>query len=411
MIEELLAALDWEEHKALRYIVEQVLFGGATLTEQHISVSDTGGLSSSETRVFHLKATSSSTGTALVSQFAVASDKGEESISGPATPERVTRAEKSAAKDSTPQEEGTTSHATTSTQEVEEGVHSPSIPHSLARKLSLKRPLLFLDTETTGLNVKKDRIVQLGFVKLLQDGNAEAGEWKLNPGIPIPASASKVHGIFDKDVVGCATFGMVYEKLLELAEGCDLAGYNIESYDIPLLKAECARLNVDPPVGFPPNSDGNFQPMVIDVMQIFHKKEPRDLAHAYQLYCGREVDSNRAHSAWYDANVALEVLQGQLDRYTDLPTTVEELREYLTTPSEGFLDPLNKLQQGPGDSIIINFGKFSGTTLQELAEFSDGRKYLEWLASHYPDNASSKDVRGYAERALDGVFQIVAQDA
>ena len=185
-------------------------------------------------------------------------------------------------------------------------------------KLNLQNPIIFFDLETTGVDVAKDRIVELCYIKVFPNGNEESKSMRLNPGMPIPPKASEVHGIYDADVVDCPTFKEIAPELFRTFQGCDLAGFNSNKFDIPLLCEEFMRQGMDFDVS---------KRKCIDVQNIYHKLERRTLVAAYKYYC--EKDLENAHSALADTRATLEVLEAQLDRYpSDLKNDVDFLAEY-----------------------------------------------------------------------------------
>jgi DNA polymerase III subunit epsilon len=244
--------------------------------------------------------------------------------------------------------------------------------------LRLKRPLLFLDLETTGTDVTTDRIVEIGIVCFSHGKEPSVFELRLNPGIPIPLAATAVHGICDEDVAGCASFADVAKHLFVIFEAGDLAGYNIKKFDLPLLIAEFARCGRDFSV------TGR---RIIDVLQIFYEQEPRDLAGAMRFYCGR--DHSESHSARHDAVAAAEVLDAQLARYPDLPHTVGELHDRFATP-----DLQGRFRCEDGE-LIFNFGKHRGRPLREIAAEDPG--YLVWMLGQ---DDFLDDVKGILSKAL-----------
>ncbi len=177
-------------------------------------------------------------------------------------------------------------------------------------KLNLKRPIVFFDLETTGVDASKDRIVEISMIKVMPDGTEDTRTRRINPGMPIPAEATAVHGITDADVADEPKFAQVAKSLEEFIRGCDFGGFNSNRFDLPLLVEEFMRagLSVD-----------LKRRKFIDVQNIFHKKEQRTLVAAYKFYCDKELED--AHSAEADTRATYEVLKAQLDRYDDLETT------------------------------------------------------------------------------------------
>ena len=173
--------------------------------------------------------------------------------------------------------------------------------------IALDRPLVFIDLETTGLNTKSDRIVEMAIIKMSPEGDVSERVRRFNPGISIPPEATAVHGIRDEDVADEHPFADVARSLADLLEGCDLAGFNIRRFDLPLLRAEFKRAGV----AF--DLEGR---RIVDMKAIFHREEPRDLAAAARFYLDREHSD--AHSALGDTRITAEVLWAQLERY-DIP--------------------------------------------------------------------------------------------
>lgn len=179
------------------------------------------------------------------------------------------------------------------------------------KNLKLERPLVSIDTETTGVDVDRDRIVEIGMVKCHPNGKVTSLVLRVNPTITIPQGATAVHGIHDEDVKDCPKFSEVAQEILDFVDGCDLAGFNLAGFDIPLINREL--------------KDCHFQPLghkTIDVLAIYHHKEKRDLSRAVRVYLNREHDG--AHGAEADASVVLEILDEQIRRY-DLPRDIDVL--------------------------------------------------------------------------------------
>ncbi len=250
--------------------------------------------------------------------------------------------------------------------------------------LTLTRPLVFFDLETTGINPFEDRIVQIGAIKLHPDGTKIEKEWLVNPGMPIPKVVTDIHGIDDEKVKDAPRLGDIASELQELFDGADLGGYNIKNFDIPMLKAEFDR------IGLTVDTE-NIK--IVDAMQIFRIKEPRTLSAAYKKYCGKELVD--AHDAVADIRASLAVLEGQLDMYNDIPRTTEEIHEYCYPKDPNAYDAEGKLRFENG-KLTINFGKNKGKPLQELALNDPG--YLEWILNgSFSDKVKGavRDVLGY----------------
>jgi DNA polymerase-3 subunit epsilon len=184
-------------------------------------------------------------------------------------------------------------------------------------ELNLRRPIAFIDLETTGINVSSDRIVEISVLKINPNGKEEWMTSRVNPGMPIPPKSTAIHGITDKDVADAPSFKEIAKNLAAFLEGTDLAGFNAIKFDIPVLAEEFLRVNID----------FNFlKRKYVDVQVIFHKKEQRTLLAAYMFYCNRELEN--AHSSKADTKATFEVLKAQLDRYNDLENDVEKLADY-----------------------------------------------------------------------------------
>ncbi len=253
-------------------------------------------------------------------------------------------------------------------------------------ELQLDRPLVVFDLETTGTNVRHDRVVEIAAVKIFPDGRRERFVTRLNPERSIPESVTAIHGIRDADVKDCPTFADVAPKLLRFFTGADLAGFGIVRFDIPVLTEEFRR------AGFEFDTrDANL----LDAQIIFHRREPRNLSAALQFYCGEELVG--AHGAEADAVAALKVLEGQVRRYPDLPRTAPELGRYCNPRDSEALDPANRLKWN-GSEVVLCFGEYSGYSLRDMAV--DHPKYLEWiLRKQFP-----REVKEIVRNALDGKF-------
>lgn len=234
----------------------------------------------------------------------------------------------------------------------------------------LKRPLVFIDFETTGVDVEKDRIVEIGFVKCVGDFNmTDSIHEVVDPTIPIPTEATAVHEISDTDVAGKPTFKALAARVLDFISGCDIAGYNILSFDAPLLNNELIR------AGLVWDYAGvNF----VDACVIARRKEPRDLTWARKFYCGAEHEG--AHGALADSKASAFVLQAQIERYTDVPQTIEDLARY-SNYDKSMADLSGKFKINESGEIVFGFGKHR----DKLAR--DEKDYLRWMlgADFAPD--------------------------
>ena len=184
-------------------------------------------------------------------------------------------------------------------------------------QLNLRNPLVFFDLETTGIDIVHDRIVEISMVKVMPNGDEIVKTRRINPGMPIPPESTAIHGITDDDVKDCPTFKEIAKSLAAQIEGCDLAGFNSNRFDIPMLAEEFLRAGVDVNLG---------RRKFVDVQTIFHKKEQRNLTAAYKFYCQKDLEN--AHSAEADTMATYEVLKAQLDRYPDLENDINFLSQY-----------------------------------------------------------------------------------
>lgn len=232
-------------------------------------------------------------------------------------------------------------------------------------RLNLKRPIVVFDLETTGVNVTTDRIVEISTVKLCPgQTEPEVKTRRLNPEMHIPEEATDVHHITDADVADCPRFKQIAKNLAKYLEGCDIAGFNSNRFDIPMLDQEFQRADVD--FDF---SKARF----IDVQTIFHKKEPRNLTAAYRFYCGKELEG--AHSANADTMATYEVLLAQLERYPDLPDNVEELADFASQNRN--VDFMGRLVYDDKKREVINFGRYKGKLAEEVLKKDPG--YYGWI--------------------------------
>lgn len=232
-------------------------------------------------------------------------------------------------------------------------------------ELNLKNPLVFFDLETTGIDIVHDRIVEISFLKVYPDGSKDCKTRRINPEIPIPPEATSIHGISDDDVKDCPTFRMVAKSLAAQIEGCDLAGYNSNRFDIPLLAEEFLRAGVNIDL---------CRRKFIDVQTIFHKMEQRTLSAAYKFYCGKILED--AHTAEADTIAAYEVLKAQLDRYPDvLQNDVEFLSKYSSFTKN--VDFAGRVIYNDEGKEVINFGKHKGKTVEEVLRKEPS--YYDWI--------------------------------
>ena len=243
-------------------------------------------------------------------------------------------------------------------------------------KLSLERPIAFLDIEATGVIVGKDRIIDLAMIKVHPDGQEEKHYWRVNPEMPISLEATAVHGITDKDVQGKPAFRDVAKEIAMVLKDCDLGGFGIVRFDVPMLSAEFIRAGVEFPV---------TEKRLVDALVIFHQKERRDLRAAVKFYLRK--DFTNAHDAMADTDASLRVFQAQLDRYPDLPFDVDGIDLLCNPRDPNWIDQAGKLVW-VGEDAAINFGKYTGNPLRELIRDDPG--YLDWiLKKDFPEDIKS----------------------
>lgn len=231
-------------------------------------------------------------------------------------------------------------------------------------ELKLSRPICFFDLETTGTDICKDRIVEISIVKIFPNGNRESKTWLVNPEQPIPANVAAIHGITNEKVAHEPTFNELAPAVYQMIKDSDLAGYNSDRFDIPLLAEEMLRAGLD--------FDMKTR-VSVDVQTIFHKKEERTLSAALKFYCGKTLEN--AHSAEADAVATYEILKAQLDRYPDLQNDMKALSEYTcrkrVADFAGFIAFDNK------DREIFTFGKHKGALVETVFENEPG--YFGWI--------------------------------
>ena len=250
----------------------------------------------------------------------------------------------------------------------------------LLMELKLNRPICFFDLETTGTDISKDRIVEISIIKVFPNGNKESKTWLVNPTISIPAQATAVHGISNEKIANEPTFAELASQVHTMIKDSDLAGFNSDRFDIPLLAEELLRAGVD--------FDMKNR-VSVDVQTIFHKKEERTLSAAYKFYCNQSLEN--AHSAEADTNATYEILKAQLDRYPDLENDMKTLSEFTTRKKSvdfaGFI-ALNEEGQE-----IFTFGKHKGVLVDDVFEREPG--YFGWI--------QNADFPLYTKKVLTGI--------
>lgn len=251
--------------------------------------------------------------------------------------------------------------------------------------IKLDRPLAFFDIEATGTSPRADRMVELCIVRLRPDRSEATLNYRINPEMPIPEEAAAIHGITNEDVKDCPVFKQIAQDVSDFLEGCDLAGFNILRYDIPMLAEEFTRAGME----------FNIETRrILDVQRIFHRKEPRDLSAALKFYCGdTHVD---AHGAKADVLATIRTFEGQLERYPELPHSIAELDDYCNPQNPTWADRSGRLKWS-GNRILINFGKNKGKTLKEMIEKDSG--FINWLLkSDFP--ADTRDIVINAQKGI-----------
>jgi len=231
--------------------------------------------------------------------------------------------------------------------------------------LNLKNPIVFFDLETTGTNINSDRIVEICYLKVYPNGNEEAKTLRINPEMHIPEESSNIHGIYDEDVINCPTFKEVAKNIARDIEGADLAGFNSNRFDIPVLAEEFLRAGVDIDM-----SKRKF----IDVQVIFHKMEQRTLSAAYKFYCDKNLDD--AHTAEADTRATYEVLKAQLDRYSDdLQNDMAFLADFSAYNKN--VDFAGRVVYDDNGVEVFNFGKYKGMAVSDV--FKKDQGYYSWM--------------------------------
>ena len=231
-------------------------------------------------------------------------------------------------------------------------------------RLNLKRPIVFFDLETTGVDTAKDRIVEVSMIKVMPDGEEVVRTRRINPQMHIPEQASEIHGITDEDVKDCPTFAQVAKSMAQFIEGCDFGGFNSNRFDLPMLVEEFLRAGVD--VDFK-------RRRFIDVQNIFHKMEQRTLVAAYKFYCDKNLEE--AHSAEADTRATYEVLMAQLDRYPDLQNDIAALADFSERGQTA--DYAGRIGYNEKGEEIFNFGKYKGRRVSDV--FRDEPSYYAWM--------------------------------
>ena len=269
---------------------------------------------------------------------------------------------------------------------------------NIMMELIKERPLVFFDLEATGVNILNDRIVEISVVKIFPDGRREVKTRRINPEMHIPEEASAIHGIYDKDVVNEPTFRAISKNFFIYLEDCDLGGYNITKFDIPMLTREFSRAGL---------TFTTANRRIIDAYNIFCRMEPRNLSAAYKFFCGKDMKD--AHSAEADTLATVEIFEGEIKRYSqmareDYPEDIEKwpetLDEFHTFCNQRMIDsigPDGRFKWKNGEAVVA-FGKNAGTSLRRIA--IDNPDFLRWILR----SDFSVEVKNIASDALKGIF-------
>ena len=259
-------------------------------------------------------------------------------------------------------------------------------------------PLVFFDLEATGVNILNDRIVEISVVKIFPDGRREVKTRRINPEMHIPEEASAIHGIYDKDVVNEPTFRAISKNFFIYLEDCDLGGYNITKFDIPMLTREFSRAGL---------TFTTANRRIIDAYNIFCRMEPRNLSAAYKFFCGKDMKD--AHSAEADTLATVEIFEGEIKRYSQMaredypediekwPETLDEFHTFCNQRMIDSIDPDGRFKWKNGEAVVA-FGKNAGTSLRRIA--IDNPDFLRWILR----SDFSVEVKNIASDALKGIF-------
>ena len=269
---------------------------------------------------------------------------------------------------------------------------------NILMELIKERPLVFFDLEATGVNILNDRIVEISVVKIFPDGRREVKTRRINPEMHIPEEASAIHGIYDKDVANEPTFRAISKNFFIYLEDCDLGGYNITKFDIPMLTREFSRAGL---------TFTTANRRIIDAYNIFCRMEPRNLSAAYKFFCGKDMKD--AHSAEADTLATVEIFEGEIKRYSQMaredypediekwPETLDEFHTFCNQRMIDSIDPDGRFKWKNGEAVVA-FGKNAGTSLRRIA--IDNPDFLRWILR----SDFSVEVKNIASDALKGIF-------
>ena len=240
-------------------------------------------------------------------------------------------------------------------------------------ELKLQKPIVFFDLETTGVNAIHDRIVEISYIKVFPDGNEESKTLRINPERHIPEQSSAIHGIYDEDVKDCPTFKQVARDIAAIFVNSDIAGFNSNYFDVPMLVEEMLRAGIDFDI---------TKCRLIDVQNIYHKLEQRTLSAAYKFYCGKNLED--AHSAQADTRATYDVLKAQLDKY---PDTLNNDVQFLSSFSKmnDNVDFAGRIIYNDKHIPVFNFGKYKGQSVEDVLARDPG--YYGWMMQgDFPQN-------------------------
>jgi DNA polymerase-3 subunit epsilon len=254
--------------------------------------------------------------------------------------------------------------------------------------VNLLKPVVFFDVETTGLDPKYDRLIELGAVKILPSGTRETLHQRFNPNMRIPAEVSALTGISNEAVANEPTFSQMAPQVASFFDGADIAGYNVARFDAKVMVEEYKRAGMDFRLG---------ERAILDVQAIFHLKEKRDLSAAYKYYCDKDLHG--AHSATADTNATLDIFLAQMQRYPDLPADMAGLNKFCRSNKERFVDSEGKFSWRDGEAIF-NFGRYKSQTLRAVAKLDTA--YFHWMIS--PERQFAQDVIDICYKAMKGEF-------
>lgn len=248
----------------------------------------------------------------------------------------------------------------------------------MSLSIELKKPLVFLDIEATGLNVTKDRIIELSLIKLSPNGSEEKKTWKINPEVEIPENIVELTGISNESIKDMPLFKDLVNEINHFITGCDFAGFDIYRLDLPLLMEEYERAGHELEIS---------KRKIVDVQRIFHFMEKRNLAAAYQFYCGKELLDS--HGAEQDASATYEVFKAQIERYPQLGNTVEEISKSAGNPAGLNVDIVGRMVMNESGEEIFNFGKYRGQKVTDVLK-KDPNFYNWMMNGDFPSYTKKK---------------------